>query len=159
MYLFWEETFNADEFHNSHQNNKADFSFIIVSMKRGVFPALGAVCFLSLVIFYSAWTTGIGCNAAGLLDHASLMIIFLLMNEILRQVPGGWVRSAGRLALIATLAIFFFLNTLHFRFFHTWGDASAARVPLPLRRPAWRLAKISLRDHATGSGVRRCLLA
>jgi len=46
---------------------------------------------------------------------------------MLRYIPGARARSVGRLALIAVLAIFFFLNTLHFRFFHTWGDASAAR--------------------------------
>jgi arylsulfatase A-like enzyme len=96
-------------------------------MKRRIFPLFGAVGFLSLAIGYSAWTTHVGCNAAGLLDHASLIMMFLLMNELLRPVHSSGARSAGRFALIAILAIFFFLNTLHFRFFHTWGDAAAAR--------------------------------
>ncbi len=96
-------------------------------MRRGIFPLLGAVCLISLTLFYSAWSTHVGCNAVGLLDHASLILMILFVLEFLRRVPGERARSAGRLAVIAILAIFFFLNTLHFRFFHTWGDAAAAR--------------------------------
>jgi len=96
-------------------------------VKRNRLSLFGAVFLLSLVIFYSAYTTAVGCNAVGFLDHVTLIMILLLMNEILRQVPGRWACSAGRLVLIAFLAVFFFLNTLHFRFFHTWGDAAAAR--------------------------------
>lgn len=87
--------------------------------------SLLAVIFLPLsVIIYSTWTTAVGSNAVGLIDHAAIIFIFTAIYEVFLGARQKMLRRAGTLGLTAFIAGFFLFNTLHYRFFNTWGEFS-----------------------------------
>jgi len=80
-------------------------------------------CFIS----YSSWTTHVGINVAGFLDHATMVLFFMAAYAAFLRFTGPFARGASTFFLTSGLSCFFLFNTLHYRFFSTWGNIDAVQ--------------------------------
>jgi len=88
-------------------------------------PLACAIALSATVIGYSFTVMEIAPTPAGLADHAASALLFPLLFAVAFKLPGRFPRALFTFLLTAVFSIFFLFNTLHYRFFHTWGEMDA----------------------------------